>query len=116
MRATRAAIVLVGGVVIGLLVGQAPLHGQHPQDQTDWVPRTLRSSGQPLIPSFEGWYQNADGSYELCFGYYNANTGIVEIPLGPDNFIEPTEFDGENRPTSIRSHTRDTEGIIVSSP
>ena len=96
MRATRAAIVLVGGVVIGLLVGQAPLHGQHPQDQTDWVPRTLRASGQPLIPSFEGWYQNADGSYELCFGYYNANTHqSFEIPLGPDNFIEPREFDGE---------------------
>ena len=55
----------------------------------------LRPSGGPVIPIFEGWYQHLDGSYELSFGYFNVNTEeLLEIPLGPDNFIEPKKFDG----------------------
>jgi hypothetical protein len=55
----------------------------------------LRPWGAPVIPIFEGWYQNLDGTYELSFGYFNINTEeILDIPLGPDNFIEPREFDG----------------------
>jgi hypothetical protein len=55
----------------------------------------LREWGGPVIPIFEGWYQNPDGTYELSFGYFNVNTEeLIEIPLGPDNFIEPREFDG----------------------
>ena len=55
----------------------------------------LRPEGGPVIPTFEGWFQNADGSYGLCFGYFNVNTEeVLEIPLGEDNFMEPREFDG----------------------
>ena len=57
--------------------------------------RRLRPSGQPVIPLFEGYYQNTDETYEICFGYFNLNTEEdVDIPLGPANFIEPAEFDG----------------------
>ena len=55
----------------------------------------LRPSGGPVIPIFEGWYRNPDGTYELVFGYFNVNTeDVVELPLGEDNVIEPGEFDG----------------------
>ncbi len=55
----------------------------------------LRPSGGPVIPVFEGWYRMPDGSYALSFGYFNVNTEeILEIPLGPDNFIEPAVHDG----------------------
>ena len=55
----------------------------------------LRPEGGPVIPIFEGWFQNADGTYELCFGYFSSNTEeVLEIPLGEDNFLEPREFDG----------------------
>jgi len=57
--------------------------------------QVLRRSGQPVIPLFEGYYPNPDGTYEICFGYFNLNTEEdVDIPLGPDNMIEPAEFDG----------------------
>ncbi len=57
--------------------------------------RNLRPSGQPVIPLFDGWYHNPDGTFELCFGFHNLNTAQnVEIPLGPDNVIEPARFDG----------------------
>ena len=55
----------------------------------------LRPSGGPVIPIFEGWYPMPDGSYALSFGYFNVNTEeVLEIPQGPDNFIEPAIYDG----------------------
>ncbi len=85
-----------GAAIVGLLFAiGTPVGAQNPVEQTDWVARSLRASGQPVIPAFEGWWQNTDGTYELCFGYFTANTEeALDIPLGPDNFIEPSEFDG----------------------
>ncbi len=55
----------------------------------------LRPTGQHVVPLFEGWYENPDGSYGICFGYFNLNTEeAMDLPLGPDNHIEPSEFDG----------------------
>ncbi|HEX6161884.1 MAG TPA: hypothetical protein VFZ31_00865 [Vicinamibacterales bacterium] len=57
--------------------------------------------GQRVAPFFDGFYENADGSFTLSFGYSNLNaTDVVEIPLGPNNFIEPKQFDGR-QPTSF---------------
>jgi hypothetical protein len=57
--------------------------------------QVLRPSGQPVIPIYEGYYPNPDGTYEICFGYFNLNTEEdIDIPLGPNNVIEPAEFDG----------------------
>lgn len=54
-----------------------------------------------MAPFFDGWYRNPDGTVTLSFGYSNLNlTEVVEISLGPDNFIEPAEFDGR-QPTSF---------------
>ena len=50
----------------------------------------LRDSGQPVMPAYEGWYQNADGSYNLLIGYYNRNMKeAIDVPIGPNNKIEP---------------------------
>ena len=58
-------------------------------------PVFLRPSGGPVVPFFDGWYDNPNGSFELVFGYYNVNTEeILDVPIGPDNIIEPREFDG----------------------
>ncbi|MQA90744.1 MAG: hypothetical protein GEU90_10975 [Gemmatimonas sp.] len=52
-------------------------------------------SGQPVIPVFEGWYPNPDGTKTLSFSYFNLNyEETLNIPIGPDNFIEPSQFDG----------------------
>lgn len=55
----------------------------------------LRPTGGPVVPIFEGWYRNPDGTYQLCFGYLNTNTTeVLEIPIGRDNTVEPEEFNG----------------------
>lgn len=60
-----------------------------------WTGSVIRPSGGPPIPIYDGWYQNPDGGYTLCFGYYSMNSDEdVTIPLGPDNFVEPAEYDG----------------------
>lgn len=50
----------------------------------------LKDAGQNIYPAFEGWYQNEDGSYTLLIGYYNRNKKqILDVPIGPNNRIEP---------------------------
>ena len=47
-------------------------------------------SGSIVTPVFEGWYPNQDGTFSISFGYFNRNSEeTLEIPIGPDNFIEP---------------------------
>jgi hypothetical protein len=47
-------------------------------------------SGQGVTPAFEGWYANADGSANILIGYYNRNLKeTLDIPVGPNNQIEP---------------------------
>jgi len=55
----------------------------------------LRADGQNVVPLFDGWFPNDDGSFTLCFGYFNMNfEQEIDVPLGAKNFIEPAEFDG----------------------
>ncbi len=55
----------------------------------------LRPSGQNVIPLYDGWFENSDGSYTLCFGYFNMNTEqTFDIPLGDGNKLEPARYDG----------------------
>jgi hypothetical protein len=56
--------------------------------------------GQDISPTFDGWQQNADGTYTFYFGYFNRNSEQeVEVPVGPDNNFDvggdrgqPTHF------------------------
>src|SRR5580700_9036088 len=50
----------------------------------------LHERGQSITPSYEGWWQNPDGTYNLMFGYLNRNTReVLDIPVGPDNRFDP---------------------------
>jgi len=56
-------------------------------------------SGQSISPAYEGWEQNADGSFDLVFGYMNRNwEQVVDVPVGPENRIEPGDSD-QGQPT-----------------
>lgn len=46
--------------------------------------------GQNVVPVYEGFWSNADGSFDLLFGYFNRNWGEeIHVPVGPDNKLEP---------------------------
>ena len=66
-----------------LSVLSVPVAGQLPLD-------ALKDSGTSIYPAFEGWYKNPDGSFNLLLGYYNRNQKqTLDIPVGPNNRIEP---------------------------
>ncbi len=73
-------------------------------------PRPVK--GEPIAPFFEGWFRNADGTFTLSFGYFNLNMEeVLDIPLGPNNFIEPAEFDGV-QPTHFTADPRRERGVF----
>jgi len=52
------------------------------------------NKGQPVLPAFEGWDRNPDGSFNLIFGYMNRNwEEQPTIPVGEDNWFSPGEMD-----------------------
>jgi hypothetical protein len=75
-RSARVALALLGA---GLVLARA---GAGAQESYSW--------GQNIAPAYEGWEQNADGSFNLVFGYFNRNwEEEIDVPVGPDNAIEP---------------------------
>lgn len=59
-----------------------------------WSAEVIRADGQAIIPLFDGWYPNEDGSKTICFGHFNMNTEqTFDIPVGEDNYLE-TDFPG----------------------
>lgn len=80
----------ISGLAVVLLVGALPLSAQLPRPL---IP--LPETGLRVVPFFDGWYDNPDGTISFSFGYSNLNKDVqVEIPYGPDNFIVPKEYDG----------------------
>ena len=52
------------------------------------------SSGQSVSPAFEGWGENADGTFNLIFGYMNRNwEEEPDLALGDDNKFSPGAAD-----------------------
>ena len=100
MMRARHVLVLAGTVAAGASVAwPSPVHSQlvpqPPVAQQNWQLRTVRESGQPVIPIFEGWYPEENGTYRLCFGFFSLNRSeALDIPLGPENFIDPGRFNG----------------------
>ncbi|MGQ0733830.1 MAG: hypothetical protein ACT4QD_09260 [Acidobacteriota bacterium] len=50
----------------------------------------IGQSGEAVYPAFEGWGPTKDGGQVMLLGYFNRNKDQqVEIPIGPNNRIEP---------------------------
>jgi len=79
-RFGRLAVALVA---VACMAGSAVLAQQLAMEP-------LKDSGSNIYPAYEGWYKNDDGTFTLLIGYYNRNKKeILDIPIGPENKIEP---------------------------
>lgn len=57
------------------------------------------TSGQPVVPAFEGWEEDADGAKYFLFGYMNRNwEEELDIPISADNGFAPGNAD-QGQPT-----------------
>src|SRR4051812_19861105 len=76
-----AASLLAGGVLLSA--------------QSTAIPAPRRGAGDSITAAYEGWFYNADGSRSFLVGYYNRNSQQeLDIPIGPNNHIEPGGPDG----------------------
>ena len=83
------------GSLAALLVCVTPFAARAQAQEGAYPLAPLKAEGQPVAPFFEGWFHNPDGTYTLSFGYYNPNTReVLDIPIGPENFLEPAELNG----------------------
>jgi hypothetical protein len=88
MKVRRAALVVfaaaVGAWSLAVPSAQGPAGLPKPPE-----PRGV--TGEAIYPAYEGWGLSQDGSgYLLVLGYMNRNKSeTVEIPIGPNNKIEP---------------------------
>lgn len=97
MKQSRIALGAVAVLAFGLAAATAVEAQEGPLPLTP-----LPKRGDIVAPYFDGWFANPDGTFTLSFGYFNRNTDeIIDIPIGPDNFIEPAEFNGF-QPTHFR--------------
>lgn len=87
--------IAVAGVLAGFVY--TPLQAQPAQpiggERYPLAPAIKRGEG--VAPFFDGFYLNEDGSVTYSFGFMNRNQEeLIEIPIGPNNRLEPAEFNG----------------------
>ena len=110
-RTAAAAKILPAALLllVACAAAGAPLHAQERQ-RLPLAP--ILPKGDEVAPFFEGWYRNDDGTFTLSFGFFNLNSEqVLDIPVGPDNFIEPAEFDGM-QPTHFPVRPRRDRGVF----
>src|SRR5262245_43572071 len=77
------------------------------------VAPTRHWSGQGVAPVYEGFDVNPDGTYNMWFGYMNRNfEEEIDVPLGPDNRIEPGMDRGQPTHFDPRRH-KDVFRVVV---
>src|SRR5713101_2184098 len=86
----RSAARWLARAATALIVACCAAGGVRAEQLPTELPQTKFSSGQDVAPYFEGWIRNADGSFDMVFGYFNRNwQEELAIPAGPDNAVEP---------------------------
>ena len=79
------------------------------------ISEPLRGFGASITAAYEGWFNNADGTHSFLIGYYNRNnTQAVDVPIGPNNRMEPNGPD-LGQPTHFRPG-RQTGVFLVTMP
>ena len=91
-------------------VAASPLLAQQRAPQLVTV---RHASGQAVAPVYEGFDINADGSYNMWFGYMNRNyEEAVDVAVGPNNAFEPGGDRGQPTHFVPRRH-KDVFRVIV---
>ena len=71
------------------------------------------ASGQSVSPVYEGFDINADGSYNMWFGYMNRNyEEAIDLPVGTTNGFEPGSDRGQPTHFTPRRH-KDVFKVVV---
>jgi hypothetical protein len=81
-----AATLVVAAAFIVVADAQQP---QRPNIPSGVLLEPLGATGEAIYPAFEGWGPLKDGTTVLLLGYFSRNKEPLDVPIGPDNRIEP---------------------------
>jgi hypothetical protein len=71
-------------------------------------------AGQEIEPAYEGWWENADGTFSFIFGYMNENwEEQPDIPVGENNFFSPGDADRGQPTYFLPRRNRFTFEVVV---
>jgi len=85
----RTSLPIGAFVAAGILLVHVSTAAQGPPKLPTELSNIHFNSGQSVVPYFEGWIRNPDGTFDLVFGYFNRNwQQELTIPAGPDNNVE----------------------------
>ncbi|MGH7487899.1 MAG: hypothetical protein ACRD2I_17265 [Vicinamibacterales bacterium] len=97
VRHRRWGLTAILGVVATWAIGAGAQVPQTPRSTLPLTPQ--RERGASITPAYEGWFENADGSFSMLIGYYNRNAKeALDIPIGPNNRVAPGVAD-QGQPT-----------------
>jgi len=87
----RPAFRLTAATFVTAVVASLSIAAGAAQSQAPVLPLgPNRNAGEAVTAAFEGWFYRPDGSISLLVGYFNRNLKqIIDIPVGPNNRIEP---------------------------
>ena len=92
MTVTMATAVVTASLVLidGLPAGALAKEGQVKTPPQGVLAEPVGNAAGPIYAAFEGWGPLRDGTNALLIGYFNRNkTQELDIPIGPENNIEP---------------------------
>jgi len=79
---------IIGKAAVAFAILFIPAVAQTPPPT--YIPQEKFARGQDVVPSYDGYLRNADGTFTMVFGYMNRNyEEDLVIPAGPDNKLEP---------------------------
>jgi hypothetical protein len=94
-----ASVAALAGVFAIGVHAQTQSSTQTPPGLPTEITQNRFNAGQSVIPYYEGWIKNPDGTFDLMFGYFNRNyQEEFSIPPGPENKVEPGAVD-QGQPT-----------------
>jgi hypothetical protein len=74
---------MASALIVAALVGGVYVETGHMQSPYPYL------RGQDVVPVYEGWEKNNDGTFTMVFGYMNRNyEEILNIPVGPNNSVD----------------------------
>jgi hypothetical protein len=108
MATTAARLLSVLGVVATIAGADAIA-----QQTASQLVTVRHASGQGVAPVYEGFDINADGSFNMWFGYMNRNyEEAIDLPVGAANAFEPGGDRGQPTHFTPRRH-KDVFKVVV---
>jgi hypothetical protein len=87
-------------VIVALAIAGATFQTLRAQGQEISESMITHSRGQDVLPFYQGWHPNPDGTIDLLFGYLNQNwREEPDIPVGPDNNVSAPYGPDAGQPT-----------------